>query len=596
MASAPLRNPRKWRYTWETLGHIPVLRLYLFDAQTDPSIRCRSLESSLRFEESLLLVTWVEDDGDVLLRVPFPKVFIDPSCPIESIARHDHIEIKLALVLPADHPLVADIRGEAPDSLLPLNLCSDIKNLSSGDFHFFCKGCSTKLTRRPLSRFVEMPSVNWEEAADNWFGTCCCSFGGISEKLVSEYTNAYSCAEGTCLVDVASLIICKDDLEGYMFQQCSDVFSECSSKGGLVANGDFSEFVKEASSENSFEDTCAYSEEGRLASDLVTGSSECKDDHLSCTLKSSADCGIVTQGPLCTSIGITNVDQQKPSDKQGAIDMDFVKLELKFPTGNLENPSPCLAADAFASADQCHCFVDKTQYSSNKNSILLHPTKNLMPLKGQACLRNGSLGGGFLIKTSGLSNDISWVGFSCKQCSSPLGSYPSLKDTKVPVDGGIRLFKCYLSTSIPTCGPNDIFRKHTFQRVFVNLLHETAADELSFRTVVKDLRTKHPMLQIVLLNSKAWSATGYCFENSTREPLPETEMQPVVKVLFSDLSAMAGANSREIEDWSTKNQAEELHMMTHQIKELTENLNLALQRLPPSCSYLQGMSLSYMER
>lgn len=86
-------------------------------------------------------------------------------------------------------------------------------------------------------------------------------------------------------------------------------------------------------------------------------------------------------------------------------------------------------------------------------------------------------------------------------------------------------------------------RKHTIQRVFANLLHETAADELTFRTVVKDLRTKCPMLQILLLNSKAWSATGYCFENSTMEPLPETDMQPVVKVLFSDLNATAGANS-----------------------------------------------------
>ncbi|KAL1074155.1 hypothetical protein V6Z11_D11G270200 [Gossypium hirsutum] len=33
--------------------------------------------------------------------------------------------------------------------------------------------------------FVEMPSSDWREVADNWFGGCCCSFGGISEKLVT---------------------------------------------------------------------------------------------------------------------------------------------------------------------------------------------------------------------------------------------------------------------------------------------------------------------------------------------------------------------------------------------------------------------------
>ncbi|KAF5736002.1 hypothetical protein HS088_TW14G00134 [Tripterygium wilfordii] len=34
-----------------------------------------------------------------------------------------------------------------------------------------------------------MSSVDWHYVADNWFGGYCCSFGGISEKLVArEYT------------------------------------------------------------------------------------------------------------------------------------------------------------------------------------------------------------------------------------------------------------------------------------------------------------------------------------------------------------------------------------------------------------------------
>jgi len=36
---------------------------------------------------------------------------------------------------------------------------------------------------------VEIPSVNWREATDNWFGNCFCSFGGVSEKLVNGYAN-----------------------------------------------------------------------------------------------------------------------------------------------------------------------------------------------------------------------------------------------------------------------------------------------------------------------------------------------------------------------------------------------------------------------
>ncbi|XP_061953518.1 uncharacterized protein LOC133675962 isoform X3 [Populus nigra] len=63
---------------------------------------------------------------------------------------------------------------------------SDLKSLSSMEgVHFYCRSCSNRLTRSPLKQFVEMPSVNWPEMADNWFGGCCCSFGGASEKLVN---------------------------------------------------------------------------------------------------------------------------------------------------------------------------------------------------------------------------------------------------------------------------------------------------------------------------------------------------------------------------------------------------------------------------
>lgn len=62
-----------------------------------------------------------------------------------------------------------------------------------------------------------MPSVNWREAADNWFGTCCCSFGGASEKLVAQYANSYTSTPGVCLLDATSVVLCKDDFVGYKF-------------------------------------------------------------------------------------------------------------------------------------------------------------------------------------------------------------------------------------------------------------------------------------------------------------------------------------------------------------------------------------------
>lgn len=145
MSSSPHQNPepRKWRFTWETLAHIPTLRLFLFNPDHRPSIQCRNLKSSLNFELSLLSVSWIEDESIDLsvefeLRVPIPRVLIDPSSPVDARALEDHIEVKLVLLLPVDHPLVTadfesvlDVNGEgvgggkgASNRLMPLSLDS----------------------------------------------------------------------------------------------------------------------------------------------------------------------------------------------------------------------------------------------------------------------------------------------------------------------------------------------------------------------------------------------------------------------------------------------------------------------------------------
>ncbi|URE26805.1 hypothetical protein MUK42_15562 [Musa troglodytarum] len=353
MSSDVLENPspRRWRFTWETLAHIPTLRLYLFHPDVHPSALCGNLSASLRLDQSLLRVSWIDDrtgegTGDVVfLRVPVPKVLVDPSCPVECRAMDDHIEIKLALVLPVDHPVMMDLGGVLDsdmgemgrqecglsDRLLPLPLDMDIKNLSAGGVHFFCKSCSTKLTKQPLRHFVEMPSVNWREVADNWFGACCCSFGGISEKI--------------------------DDLEDYSFQE------------------------------------------------LLAGFSDHKNKEL-------VDCNVIND-----------------SVKGGS-----------------------------------------GQYFVEDNADV-----GVMP-----------------------------------------GQLPS---------------GCILN--------------HTLQRVIANVFLEGAEEELSYRIIVRDLKLKSPMLLLVLLNSKAWSSSGYCSEDSMGS-LSAVDLQPVLKVLYSDCSIASEANSRTL--------------------------------------------------
>jgi hypothetical protein len=81
-------------------------------------------------------------------------------------------------------------------------------------------------------------------------------------------------------------------------------------------------------------------------------------------------------------------------------------------------------------------------------------------------------------------------------------------------------------------------RKYTLERMFTSQLVESAKDELSFRTVVRDLRTKSPMLQIVLVNPNSWCCSGDCLDTkSNTDSVLKLDLHPVIKVLFSDCSS-----------------------------------------------------------
>lgn len=83
-------------------------------------------------------------------------------------------------------------------------------------------------------------------------------------------------------------------------------------------------------------------------------------------------------------------------------------------------------------------------------------------------------------------------------------------------------------------------REYTLERMFSRQLLEAAQDELTFRTVVRDIHTKRALSQIVLLNPNAWCYSGYCMHNM--EPVTKINMYPVVKLLFS-----ANINDTELE-------------------------------------------------
>ncbi|XP_026393474.1 uncharacterized protein LOC113288597 [Papaver somniferum] len=582
-----LQNPRKWRYTWETLSHLSTLKLFLFNPDVKPATQCRTLKVDLRFEESLLLVTWEEEilvEGFVgnSLRVPIPKVLIQVDSPLDFKATEDHIEVKLVLVLPVDHPLVANFNSvlnlsdegsaEVSDSFQPLSIDSDIKHLLSGNaMDFYCKNCSYKLTKTPLRSFVEMPSFDWREVADNWFGTCCCSFGGISEILVKKYANSYSSVKGICLYDATCVVVSKDDISGYVFPDSLEGNEKYVQESGLASEECVTESGIDPQNGRSEGLCCGTDERDRTANG---------DDKPSC-------------------IPAVSILDDEVNGRHS-----FPHASLCTSLSGLDLSENMVKEDGSSSNDHSHCCMEKTSFiqsledcmekTSSENQEL---TNNFKLLKDQRSVLNGSLGNGFMVRTSNLSKNVEWIEFPCSQCSHIVGAYPSMHNGHAPLDGGIRFFKCYISSNLPAGGVGDVFRKHSLERMFANQLIESANEELSFRTVVRDLKTNSPMLQIVLLNTNAWCCSGFCVETGgATGPISKTNLQAVVKVLFSDGRNTTEAQSRMLEEWVTKKQAHEVYMLAHQIEELSESLRSAQGKIPFSCSFMPGLTLSSLER
>ncbi|KAL8541550.1 hypothetical protein ACS0TY_002714 [Phlomoides rotata] len=535
-----------WRFTWEAQSHTSILRLLLFNRSTKPSAQCRDLKLSLLPQKSLLTVSFSESEGQIetSVRVPVPRVLIDPESPIHFRVFDDHIEVKLVLLLPVDHPLVSDfdsiLKNEENDDVLRLfSVDSDLKKLSctGEEVHFYCRNCSSKLTKG-LRSFREMPSVNWRDAADNWFGNCCCSFGGTSEKLVAEYVKSYTCVPGVCLLSATSVLLSKNDVLGCEFP---DVPTKQNFEPDR--NPPKGACVSRVSSNGVCEKVEAGCCEVLHPKDNITGNVEYE------TSKDLVD----DDDSLSHTLSVLHI-----SGNKGLMSENIQNCHIG-----------CCASDLLETS---------SKLQMNEGGIEL--------LENQKMFADGYLGNGFMVRSSELSNDIRWITFLCPQCSCLVGAYPCFDDN-VPLDGGIRLFKCYVST-----GSDDAFRNYTLERMFASQLLENAEDELSFRTIVRDIQTKSPALQIVVLNPNSWG----CSRSLNPDEVPaQLVMHPIIKVLFSSYSHME-FDSRTLDDWARKNQADEIYMFSSQILELVRVLDLAKSLSPPSCRSLQGLFLSSMRR
>ncbi|CAN0916400.1 hypothetical protein LINGRAHAP2_LOCUS29690 [Linum grandiflorum] len=511
-------NPIKWRFTWEAQSHAPNLKLFIFNTVSRPSSDCSNLTVHLKLSQCHVLVSWTEEVAGggkkVSLKVPIPNVLIDSEIPVTFKALDDHIEVKVVLLLPVDHPLLSSFDSSL-DSI-PLEMSSDLKNLSSreGGVKLYCRMCSAQLTRSAIRKFEVMPSENWREVADNWFGGCCCSFGGVGEELVNTFADAYECEKGLCLLSSPAVTLCKDDVIGCKFRD-SDANELCEPEKPVASDtGCLSELMP--------------------VSGTFHGSK--KDEH-----------------------------QNEP-------------------VSETVNRDECCGSECHASG---YGPLSKHDEATRATKFPEH----------QKSFLNGFLGDAFMVGSYNRSVDIGWKEFLCPQCSSLLGAYPVTNGTTTPVDNGIRLFKCSISTDLPASGSSDIFRRYTVEKMFTNKLVENAKDELSYRTLVKDLVTKSPMLQVVLLNPNSWTSTGICSDaHNSAESISKLYLKPIIKVLFSSCLKGAESTARLLKEWGAKHTADEAFVVKPLIDELIDTLETSKHYLPTSFVRVENMSLSTLFR
>ncbi|KAI5080040.1 hypothetical protein GOP47_0005519 [Adiantum capillus-veneris] len=78
---------------------------------------------------------------------------------------------------------------------------------AQGAATFVCKNCLTKVSRKPVRSFVQLPCFDWREVAENWFGACCCSFGSAAEMLSVSFERILQLRPGKCLVGPSTFYV-----------------------------------------------------------------------------------------------------------------------------------------------------------------------------------------------------------------------------------------------------------------------------------------------------------------------------------------------------------------------------------------------------
>ncbi|KAL2630744.1 hypothetical protein R1flu_015430 [Riccia fluitans] len=622
-----LSEQRSWRFAYEALTHVHSMRLFLFNPALTLPLRCQSLRAYLQptspFSSSPVVVCrWNSPEGDShTVFVPMPFCLIDHSAPFVVQCRTDFIEVKLKLLpfggsfldgltfLGFSHRGIPTMRdgnrqtdAQQRDEA-PFSLASDAELLASkSSVSFYCRSCCAKLTHRPLSRVLELPSMEWRELADHWFGTCCCSDGAKTESLVAQFQQLMTPARGLCLVGSTVCIIHPGDLISGA-ESSQDTLSVGSYPDGRVdASEDLpgtSVIIPEVI--NKPVNTVARSSQRLVVRDGPG------------TLASEA-----SEADFCgsevTSLGTEDdvSDQSKhTTDPEESLNIDDVVV-----LGGEDHSMGEVVEGGHNCATHCG-----ERHGTRVAITVANSGAGTKPMAN-----------GFMSGSSAASSSPTWIPVHCHSCSSIVGA--TSKE-----DGGVQLFKCHVSTDESGGGPEDIFRYHTLERVFCNELLVNNEANSSYRYIIRGANTKVPLLQLVLLNHESWNCSGSCLgevssvsddghdslrtketsrfldddddeEDNFMVSSPETELlvglgkeefppaflEPVMKVMFADISNFSAQDMSGVEEWAKKHQADDIYMLESEILSLTKALHENQRLFPASCATFEQFRSSFLIR
>lgn len=581
-------DQKPWAFTYEALTHVHSLRLFLFNSVMPVPWRCVSLQATLASESPIssspvvLCEFKVTAEGESQrLFVPLPVCLVDYSASLAAVARSDHIEIKLKL-LSSGGSFVDDLsllgytyRGEAiirdggirsnsrerDESAFSLTSDAELLSSSNQGVTFHCRNCSATLTNQPISCFRALPSTEWRELADHWFGMCCCRDGVKTKSMMTRFEEFSTPTIGVCLVGSITCIVHRHDLVGSVVDQD---LSACRNKDALCTP--FTE--KE--------------DKIRPADGL--------DVEISC--KGNGDRYVaLSTDPLAW------VEEVKPL--KDAVPPPSTVCSHNVEEESVESATCCTGHGSEVLDDDLSDQSSKTETLAN-GFMNAFPSSKLTP-------------------------------FNCRKCADLIGAFCGGTE-------GLQLFKCHISSDLSAGGPSDIFRFHTLERVFSNELFSNAEEDSSYRYVVRDLSSRLPLLQLVLINHESWVCSGSCVEdqsllseskrmrsltkedvfvetgpeNDVKVTFPSQEcelmntlangksspvfLEPVMKLMFCDTSSFNAEELSEVESWGQKNQSDDIYMLGSEVKALSRSLQANRKLFPESCAAFQQFHLSFLAR